>query len=423
MSSIVVTGGGRLEGKTVIQGSKNLAVPCLAASILFDDEVTFYNVPDISDVRGSLNMLRCLGAKTVQKGNTVTIDPKSIKSCTLCDESGVCGGGRSSILYCGPLLAKYGKCSCVSPGGCKIGKRPTDLHQMIFKAFGADSERKENEDNSNLSFCAEEWRGCAIELPIRSVGATESAVLSAVLAEGRTDIYGYAKEPEIVHLCEFLCSAGADISFDEAADRITVNGVKKLNSCCFRLSPDRIVAGTYMIYCCICGGNVRLIDAPACELGAVIYVLKKAGAVITQHDGCIDIAMNKRPVSVGVVETDYYPGFPTDMQSLLLALESISEGSSIVVENIFESRFETANLLKKMGAGIEIEGNTAYINGTVKLTNRDLAAPDLRGGAAVLGAMMAADGKATLSCTEVIDRGYEDIAGDLKKLGFAGLED
>lgn len=420
MSNIAVTGGDTLDGRTIIQGSKNLAIPCLAAMVLFDDMITLQNVPDISDVRGSLDILRLLGAEAVQSGNTITINPKSINSYTICDG---CGGGRSSVLYCGPLLAKFGKCSCVSPGGCKIGKRPTDLHQMIFKAFGADSECQENENNSNLSYFAHEWKGCRIELPIRSVGATESAVLSAVLAEGTTEIYGYAREPEILHLCNFLNNAGADIEFKPECDKITINGVQKLNPCTYRLAADRIVAGTYMIYCCMCGGHIKLEEAPVCELESVIDILKRSGAVISAEDNSIEVFMNRHPVSVGVVETDYYPGFPTDLQSMLLALEAISEGDSIIVENIFESRFETAYLLNRMGAAIEIEGNTAYVKGVSGLTNCNLSVPDLRGGAAVLGAMLKGLGRAVLDSTEIIERGYEDITGDLKRLGFTGLEE
>lgn len=418
MGTIVVTGGSRLNGEAVIQGSKNLAIPCLAALVLFRETVVLQNVPDIADVRGSLTMLECLGAVIEKKGSTLTIDPENISRHML---FGACDGGRSSVLYCGPLLARFGRCACVSPKGCKIGKRPTDLHRKVFRAFGA--EETEGAGDTELSYHAKAWNGCKIVLPIRSVGATESAVLSAVLAKGRTEIYGYAKEPEILHLCDFLVKAGADIEFHSDCDKIVINGVGKLSGCTYRLAPDRIVAGTYMIYGCMCGGHIRLFDAPVSELEVLIGLLQKAGAEIETGDNTIELVMNRHPVSVGVVETDCYPGFPTDLQSLLLALETISEGEAIIVENIFESRFETAYLLKKMGACVEIENNTAYIKGTANLTNCDLTAPDLRGGAAVLGAMLTGKGRAVLKNTEVIERGYEDITGDLKRLGFAGLEE
>lgn len=417
MGNIVVTGGSRLNGEVMIQGSKNLAIPCLAALVLFSETVVLQNVPDIADVRGSLAMLECLGAAVERKGSDLIIHPENISRHML---YGACDGGRSSVLYCGPLLARFGKCACVSPQGCKIGKRPTDLHRKIFKSFGA--KETAGSDETELSYFAEEWKGCRIVLPIRSVGATESAVLSAVLAKGTTEIYGYAREPEIMHLCDFLVKAGADIEFHSECDKIVINGVERLARCSYRLAPDRIVAGTYMIYGCMCGGSVRLLDAPVSELETVIGLLRKAGAEIETGNNLIELRMNRHPVSVGVVETEGYPGFPTDLQSLLLALETISEGEAIIVENIFESRFETASLLKKMGACVEIEDNTAYIKGVGNLTNCNLSAPDLRGGAAVLGAMLAGKGKAVLEDTEVIERGYEDIAGDLKRLGFTGLE-
>ncbi|MBQ8281509.1 MAG: UDP-N-acetylglucosamine 1-carboxyvinyltransferase [Lachnospiraceae bacterium] len=416
MKNIYVAGGSRLKGEVVIQGSKNLAIPCLAASILFKGKVTLHNIPDISDVRGSVHMLEELGAVVERKGSSLIIDSGRINNFTL---DCVCEGGRSSILYCGPLLARFGACSCASPKGCKIGKRPTDLHQMIFERFGG----KKNETAEELAYKADKWLGCEINLPIKSVGATESAILSGVLAEGKTIINNCAVEPEVKHLCEFLVKAGADIEFDEDCGKITVSGVRKLRDCEYTLAPDRIVAGTYLIYCCMCGGKVALLDAPADELDALIHLLKRCGAEVFVDGRNITLTMNRHPVSVGVVETDYYPGFPTDFQSLLLALEAVSEGESIVVENIFESRFETAALLNKMGACISIEGNTAYIKGVQKLTNCDLYSPDLRGGAAVLGAMLTGVGKGCLGDFEIIERGYEDIVRDLRCLGFTGLED
>lgn len=416
MNSIYVTGGSKAGGEVVIQGSKNLAIPCLAASILFSGTVKLHNVPDISDVRGSVHMLEELGAVVDREGSTLTIDSSKIKDYRV---DCVCEGGRSSVLYCGPLLSRFGKCYCASPKGCKIGKRPTNLHRMVFESFGA----VKREDADELQYNADKWTGCEICLPIKSVGATESAVLSAVLAEGRTVINNCAVEPEVIHLCEFLVKAGADIEFEPECDRMIINGVRTLNDCEYRLAPDRIVAGTYLIYCCMCGGSIRLADAPVDELDSLLVLLKKSGAEIVTGADYICITMNRHPLSVGVVETDYYPGFPTDFQSLLLALEAISEGESIIVENIFESRFETAALLNKMGACISIEDNTAYIKGVGKLHNCDLYAPDLRGGAAVLGAMMSGSGKGCLNDFEIIERGYENIVRDLRCLGFTGLED
>ncbi|MGN0165127.1 MAG: UDP-N-acetylglucosamine 1-carboxyvinyltransferase [Lachnospiraceae bacterium] len=416
MKSVIVNGGSRLNGEVVIQGSKNLAIPCLAASILFHGTVTLHNVPDISDVRGSVDMLKCLGAEVKRLGNSLIINTENLNKFTL-----TCchGGGRSSILYCGPLLARFGACFCDAPKGCKIGNRPTDLHQKIFRQFGAVKQPA----SDVLAYRAACWKGCEIKLPIKSVGATESAVLSAVLAEGRTEIEGYAREPEILHLCEFLVKAGADIEFIPEYDKIIINGVKKLHSCEYRLAPDRIVAGTYMIYGCMCRGNIKLYDAPVNELDVLIEILKKSGADIVVEKNFISLSMDRRPVSAGVIETDFYPGFPTDLQSLLLALEAVSEGESIIVENIFESRFETAMLLKEMGAQIFIEGNTAYIKGVSRLKNCRLYAPDLRGGAAVLGAMMSGEGRAELTNFDVVERGYENILKDISMLGFLGLEE
>lgn len=415
MGSIKVVGGGRINGKVVIQGSKNLAIPCLCSSVLFDKPIHFKNVPMISDVFESTNILECLGGRVKCIENEIDIFPeiKEVgKACLGC-------GGRSTILYCGPLLAKTGRCSFRYPGGCHIGKRPIDIHERILEAFGA----QKNSDEDKLEYTADSWKGCEVSLPIRSVGATETGILSAILAKGTTIINYPAIEPEIMHLCEFLNSAGASIVYEEDRDRFVIDGVTGLQETTYKLAADRIVAGTYMIYTCMCKGHAILIDAPYCELESLIELLRSFGAFIRRIPEGMEIYMNKRPYCSGKVETKYYPGFPTDLQSLILTLAGISNGELLIRENIFESRFETAYEFMKMGANVQITGDSARVIGTEYLENTKLTVPDLRGGAALLGAMLCGNGEGELKNIELIKRGYEDIVRDLKRLGYDGLEE
>ena len=412
VESMTICGGTPLYGAVTIQGSKNAALPVMAAAVLIPGVSVLKNCPRIADVDCMCKILSHIGCRIMRQGDEISIDASSLTDTCLPEK--YVTGMRSSVMLMGPILARVGEVSLHYPGGCVIGDRPIDIHLKALEALGVYCEDRGEE----LYACAERMCGSRICLKFPSVGATENAIMAAVAAEGITIIENCAIEPEIRWLCEFLCRAGADISF-ENKDRtvIRIRGGCSLHSCRFEIPSDRIVAGTYLCACLAAGGEVLLQKSPADENTAMECVAERMGAKLRRTPDGLLISVKEELCSPGMIETASYPGFPTDLQSPLLPALAAAQGRSILQENIFNGRFRVVEELNRMGAGIQVTGNRAVIPGGRKLTGARVAAGELRGGAALVVAGLCAEGKTIVDNCFFIERGYEDICRDLRQLG------
>lgn len=413
MSSIRVIGGSRLKGEIKIQGSKNAALPIIAATVLNQGITVLRNCPRILDVFYMISVLKELGCSVSWENNTLIVDASEITSAKVSE--GSVQKMRSSILFLGALVGRCHEVSIAYPGGCSIGKRPIDYH--------LDSIRKMNVrqefigDEKDIIHCyTDKIIGTDIFLKFPSVGATQNIILAAVLSEGVTRIFNAAREPEVQELCNFLSMAGAKIC-GKGTSFIEIEGVKKLHDIEYTLPPDRIVTGTYMAAVAAAGGDVVLENAPVRQIDSVIRVLDKIGCKIRTTDDTVRIRTDRRPLSYDLLRTQPYPGFPTDMQSQLMTVLSLADGKSTIIEEIFESRYQNAFELKKMGADINIVERKAIITGVKKLEGAVVKAHDLRSGAALVIAGITAQGTTIVTDTTSIERGYEDICGDLSHIG------
>ena len=409
MSVKQIEGGHPLNGELVIQGSKNAVLPVMAAAVLHNGITVIENVPRIQDVFCMLGILEHMGCICRLEGNCLTLDTRTLSSCEL--PSHWAGCMRSSIMLAGPLLGRLGQVKAGFPGGCAIGQRPIDLHLKAFRALGAEVE----EDKEGVLASAKRLSGASVSFSCPSVGATENAVMAAVAAEGTTVIEGAAREPEIVELCSFLTKMGAEIT-GAGTSKIMVRGRRRLHDARFFVCGDRIAAGTYLFSVMACGGRAVIQGVAPDHLTEPLAVMEQMGAEIRREQRLIGISFSGRPKSVSV-STDFYPGFPTDLQSPLMAVAARADGISRIEENIFEERFKTAGELRKMGADIIIEGKRAVVCGCVQLTGGNVKAEDLRGGAALVVAGLGAKGITSVSGCGHIDRGYENICEDLSRLG------
>ncbi len=410
MDAVRIYGGNCLSGQTKIQGSKNASLPILAATLLIDGTCEIVNCPDISDVYHMLRLLESLGCLVSREADVIRIDTKGVAECDMPADS--VGVMRSSIMLLGALLARMGEVTMEYPGGCVIGKRPIDQHLFTLRRMGVEITEGPEE------FCAKAGRlhGAVHELPFVSVGVTENLILAAVLAEGETVIHPAAREPEIQALCEFLISAGGRIS-GAGTDRLVIEGVKKLHPVRFRVPADRIVAGTYLAACMCAGGRVFLEDAPCGQMESVLACAGKMGVcLLPSSEGLYVEGRACKGLGEDLV-TAVYPGFPTDLQSLFMAAMAFSGKDGRIEETVFENRFRIVPELVKMGADIRVEGNHARIHGGRPLHNTIVEAKELRGGAALVVAALAAEGTGIVTNRHFIDRGYEDITRSLRDLG------
>lgn len=406
-----ICGGYPLGGECRVQGSKNAVLPILAATVLVEGIVTLDNCPLIADVNCMIKLLQSVGCRVCCSGSQITVDAREISGSRLPENYVSCM--RSSVIMMGALLGRKRQVSISYPGGCVIGKRPIDMHLRAFRQLGIVLEEQEN----MLSACGENLRGSEIQLEFPSVGATENSILAAVLAPGETIIRGAAKEPEIGALCEFLQCAGADIKCMEGGDCIHICGVQRLHSCSFPTPPDRIVAGTYLLGCMATGGEICLLGAEVMHLEAVLTVIEQMGGCYYCEADRLVLKAPKRPAAVAYLKTEVYPGYPTDLQSPLLAVLALAEGSSYIEEDIFENRFRVVPELLKMGADIRVEKNLAVIKGKTMLHGATVRAEELRGGAALCLAGLAAKGDTYIANRHFIDRGYEALERDIRSLG------
>lgn len=422
-----ITGGVPLGGEIEIQGSKNAVLPILAACMLGDGPCVIENCPAIKDVEDTLEIMRELGCRIGRDGSTVTVDASGAEHCEI---TGIAASRiRSSILFLGALLGKMKKAVVPQPGGCAIGKRPIDLHIEVLAQLGvifaqrsyADDMARDEEigtvsEHTLIAACGADLHGGHVFLRFPSVGATENLILATVMNEGETVIQNAAQEPEIDELGRFLNLRGGFV-YRQADGSIRVLGRKKLKSVTYRMGADRIVAGTYLLAAAAAGGSIRILNFPHGELDALLQLLKQMGGRIDIRDSNLLFDMPGRVKAVPYLETSPYPGFPTDLQSPMMAVCAAADGRSRICEKIFENRFCVALELKKMGAQIAIEKNCAVITGVERLHGAEVAAPDLRAGAALVIAALTAKETTGISRVEYIERGYEDICRDLGRLG------
>lgn len=409
MGYLEIAGGAPLCGEIDIQGSKNAVLPILAACMLGEGSCVIENCPVIGDVEDTLTIMKMLGCEVRQEGKSVCIDGSK---CDTFEIGGIQAARiRSSVLFLGALLGKMKKAILPLPGGCDIGGRPIDLHLEMLARMGAEFSIEEK-----IIARTEGLHGGRLELAIPSVGATENLILAAVQAEGDTVICNAAREPEIGELCHFLNCRGARIE-QGPEHSIRVHGGYPLGPVTYRMRADRIVTGTYLLAAAATGGNVTLRGAWPREHTALLDILQNMGAEVCCGEREICLRSCGEIRAVPYVETAPYPGFPTDLQSPLMAALSRAKGESRICERIFENRFRTARQLQKMGAQITLSGDQAVVYGVRELHPARVQAPDLRGGAALVLAALQARGTTRIYQTEYIERGYENICRDLKLLG------
>ncbi len=413
MGAFVINGGKPLFGSTLISSSKNAILPIISACLLTDEECTIKQIPGLDDVTGMCKLVSNLGADVRVDGITrnINICAKSLSGHTA--EYELVSKLRASFLVMGPLLAKTGIAKVSLPGGCPIGSRPVNLHLKGFEAMGAIIE---NGHGFIEAKCPDErLKGTTIYLDFPSVGATENLLTAAVLAEGQTIIENAASEPEIIDLASFLTKMGAKIS-GAGTDTITIDGVDKVNGAEHTIMPDRIEAGTFMTAAALTGGEITLFNVVPEHLKPVTAKLRESGMEIIEEGHTVKVKGIARPSALDI-KTHPFPGFPTDMQAQLSAYACFAEGTSVIVETIFENRFMHVNELRRMGAQIRVDGRTAIVEGLEGLQGAQVRATDLRAGAALIIAGLAAKGTTEVLDIHHIDRGYEFIENKLQRLG------
>lgn len=408
MEKLKIEGNHKLSGTIGIGGAKNSAVALIPAAIL-SDEVTINNVPDISDVRNLKEIISYLGCEFYKEGTKVTINTKKFNNKPITEE--YCQKLRASYYFMGAILGRYKKVEMYFPGGCKIGARPIDFHLKAFEQLGAIIT---NEGNKYL-VKAKKLIGADIILPISSVGATVNILLASVMAEGITTIANAAKEPEVGNLIDFLNSMGAKIEGKDT-DKLTITGVKKLTKGQIDTIPDRIEAGTYIILGAMVGDNLKINNLNPKHLTALINTMKQMNINMQVDETSITIskAHNIKPVDV---KTEIYPGFPTDLQQPLTSLLALADGTSTIEENIYENRFQNIKYLNIMGANITNQGKKITISGPTTYKGTEVVTTDLRAGACLVLAALAAKGETTIKEVKYILRGYENLVNKLKTVG------
>lgn len=411
MDTYLITGGNRLQGEIDIQGSKNSSLPIIAASILIDGITKIKKCPEISDTNAMKELLLLLGCKVKNENKTLIIDSRT------CDKDEIpedlMKEIRSSIVLMGPMLAKHRRVVLTYPGGCEIGARPIDLHLSGLKQLGA----KIKESHGYIICEANKLIGNEIDLDFPSVGATENIMLAATIAEGNTIIRNAAREPEIIDLQNFLNAAGAKIT-GAGSNVIKIKGVEKLHDVEYEITGDRIVAGTYLCAGAVTGGEIVIKGIIPEYLRSTLHKLKETGCQIKIYNKEeILLRAPEKLKAINTIKTLPFPGFPTDMQSQMVAILSLARGTSIVIENIFENRYKYVSELTKMGAKITIEGKTAVIEGVNKLMGATVESKDLRGGASLVLAGLVAEGKTKINGVHYIERGYENFVENLQGIG------
>ena len=409
MKSYIVEGGNTLNGEVNISGSKNASLPIIASSILNGDITRLYNVPKIHDTQITLEILKILGCKIRANSGKIEINSKNINKIEIPED--LMRQMRSTVVLAGAILGRFKEVKFSYPGGCEIGARPIDLHLAAFRKLGIEVE-----ENCGFIHCkCDKIVGTNINLDFPSVGATENIILATVLAEGITIINNAAMEPEIVDLANCLTKMGAKI-YGAGTNSIKIVGVEKLKGAGYKVMPDRIEAGTFLCAAAITSGNVKLNNVSSSDLIPVIHKLQEAGCKIYEGKNYIQIRGPKKLKAIEI-KTMPYPGFPTDLQQVFGAMLTTAKGTSVIIENIFENRYKYTSELLRLGCKITVEGKMAVIEGKRKITGATVKSNDLRGGAALVIAALAAKGKTKIDNIEYIFRGYENFEQKLKSLG------
>jgi UDP-N-acetylglucosamine 1-carboxyvinyltransferase len=411
LDKLLIEGGTSLSGKVSISGAKNAALPILAGTLLATEPVTVRNVPHLKDVTTTISLLQMLGAQvTVDEKLNVEVDARDVNRREAPYE--LVKTMRASILVLGPLLARFGEADVSLPGGCAIGARPVNLHVLGLQAMGADVVV----ENGFIKARSDRLQGAHIIFDIVTVTGTENLLMAAVLAEGETVLENAAREPEVADLANFLIGMGANIE-GAGTGTITVQGVDSLGGTDYTVIPDRIETGTYLVAAAMTGGHIKLVNTSPDTIEAVLIKLSEAGAEVTSGDNWIEIDMHgQRPHSVDV-RTAPFPAFPTDMQAQFCALNAVADGIGTITETVFENRFQHVLELQRMGANIQLEGNTAICTGIERLTAAPVMATDLRASASLVLAALAAEGETLVDRIYHVDRGYERIEEKLRQLG------
>lgn len=409
MKSYIIEGGKKLEGTVKISGSKNASLPILAATILSEKTNKLYNVPQIKDTKTTLEILKLLGCKIKQNSGKIEINSKHITKTEIPEH--LMREMRSTVIMAGALLGRFKEVTFSYPGGCDIGSRPIDLHINAFKKLGVEI----TEEAGFIKCKANKIIGTNIDLDFPSVGATENIILATVLSTGTTTINNAAMEPEIIDMVQFLKKMGAKIQ-GEGTNQIIIDGVEKLSGVSYNIMPDRIEAGTILCAVAATGGNVTIDNVMPEHLTAVINKLEETGCKIEINNKKITLNAPKKLKSIDI-KTMTYPGFPTDLQQIFATMLVKASGTSIIVENIFESRYKYISELRKMGAKVTVEGKTAIIKGARKINATTVVCTDLRGGAALVIAGLMAKGKSRVENIGYIQRGYENLENKLGSLG------
>ncbi|HEX5337482.1 MAG TPA: UDP-N-acetylglucosamine 1-carboxyvinyltransferase [Gallionella sp.] len=409
MQKLAIQGGNPLNGEVRISGAKNAALPIMCASLLTADDLHLSNLPDMHDVATMTKLLQQMGVRVAEAAQAATFNAAQVDK--LEAPYDMVKTMRAAILVLGPLVARFGEARVSLPGGCAIGSRPVDLHIKGLQAMGAEIHI----EHGYIHATAQRLKGAHICFELVSVTGTENLMMAAALADGVTVLENAAREPEVVDLANCLIAMGARIE-GAGSDTITVTGVEKLHGAAHRVMPDRIESGTFLVAAAATGGRITLTDARADILDSVLDKLREAGAQIDVSGDRISLAMTRRPTAVNL-RTAPYPAFPTDMQAQFMALNTIAEGSAIVVETIFENRFMHVQELRRLGAQIDVEGNTAIIKGCAQLQGATIMATDLRASACLVIAGLVAQGETVVDRIYHLDRGYEHIEAKLSALG------
>lgn len=414
MDKFLITGGQKISGEVVISGAKNAALPLLAAMILAKTPTTLHNVPSLQDVRTLIKLISGMGINIQKEGDTVVCDTTPINS--FFAPYDLVKTMRASILVLGPLLARFGEAEVSLPGGCAIGSRPVDQHLKAFEAMGA-TITVENGYVKAQAPKGGRLLGCHFSFDVVTVGGTENVIMAAALAKGTTHLENCAREPEVVDLANMLVKMGAKISGIGTAN-MTIEGVDSLHGCEYSVVPDRIETGSYLAGALMSEGDVLTKNTCAKLLHPVIQKFEAMGATITTGDDWIRAQMNGRPKPVDI-RTQPHPGFPTDMQAQLMVVCCLADGTSTIIENIFENRFMHVPELQRLGADISVDGHTAIVKGVKRLTAAPVMATDLRASMSLVMAAAIAEGQSLIDRIYHIDRGYEHVENKLKALGVS----
>lgn len=415
MEILRIEGGRRLEGELRVQGSKNGALPILAAAVVTGQTSILHRCPRLRDTDAAMQILRHIGCEAVRTGESVIVRAEAPTRWEI--PEALMRRMRSSIIFLGALLARFGRAELTAPGGCEIGLRPIDLHLTALSALGVQTEER-----CGVLCCRAPngLHGAAVTLSFPSVGATENILLCAVCAEGETVVRNAAREPEISDLAAFLNGCGAQIE-GAGSDTIVVRPTGVFRSYEHTVMPDRIAAATFMGAAAVTGGSIRLLDTAPDTLMPVLPLFEQCGCIVRIEGGDVLLRSPQRLRAPRLVRTMPYPGFPTDFQASAMVMAAVAQGTGVFVETIFENRFKHVPQLRRMGAHITVQNNVAVIEGVPRLCGASLQATDLRGGAALVSAALCAEGESCISCLGHIERGYENLEHNLARLG-AGIE-